>query len=205
MRHRVKKSRFGKMDAHRKAMLSLMAKQLFMYQRIKTTLVRAKEAGRLAEKLITIAKENDLNARRRVFAVVRDEDIVKRLFKDIMPLFSSRKGGYTRIIPLGYRRGDGAELVYLDLTEKVKEEKPVKKEKAKKKASAAEKETSAKKSKEAKDTAAAHTAPAPEISQAVKEEKTVENVKKDRARKEDATRVEKKNFFKKFFRRRSGM
>lgn len=199
MRHNKRRTRFGKMDAHRKAMLSLMAKNLIIHQSIETTLVRAKEARRLAERLITYAKEGTLFARRKAFAYLRDEDVVKRLFNEIAPLFKSRVGGYTRIITLRARRGDGAVIALLEFTEKLKEEEPKRKQKAKEKAKKPVKHEDAVEKHEP----AAHRAPE-EATIKEKEEKIIEEVKKDRARKEDQ-KIEKKGFFKKFFRRKSGM
>lgn len=197
MRHRKRKGKLNRSTSHRIATLSMMAKHLIMYQGIRTTHAKAKEARRLAERLITLAKKNDLTARRRAFSILKDRDVVVRLFKDIMPLFANRVGGYTRIIPIRTRRGDGAELVLLELTEKIKEEKPEKKHKAKeKKTEPKESKTVERKPEDSKGM--------PEISQEEKEERIVEEVKKDRARKEEK-RVEKKGFFKKFFRRRTNM
>jgi len=189
------------MDAHRKAMLSSMAKHLFMHQRIKTTFVRAKEARKVVERLITVAKKNDLSARRYVFAILRDDAVLKRIFKEIAPLFADRSGGYTRIIRLGTRRGDGAEMAFLELVVKVKEEEKTKKSKAKKTKKAVDDK---KKDKDAAAAGETHKA-APEISPELKEEKSVENVKKERARKEDQNIQQNQNFFKKFFRRKTGM
>ena len=95
-----------------------LVRGLFISQSIKTTIVKAKESRKLAEKLITIAKKDDIHSRRKVFAVLRDEDLTAKLFKEIAPLFKDRKGGYTRIIQFGTRRGDNAQLVVLELTEK---------------------------------------------------------------------------------------
>ncbi len=118
MRHRKRRTKLGVMPGHRKAMMRNMAKSLFKYQKIETTLRRAKEVRRLAEHLITIAKENNLAARRRVFAVLSDRDLVSKLFNEIVPLFKTRTSGYTRIISLGFRRGDGASMAIIELTEK---------------------------------------------------------------------------------------
>jgi len=201
MRHGVKKTRFNKMDSHRKALLSHLATHVIVYQRIKTTWVKAKEAQKLVEKLITLAKANTLNSRRMAISLIRDEDAVKRLFKEIGPLFKDRVGGYTRVIPFMRRRGDGAELVYLELVEKVKEEKKVKKHKAKAKAGI---ETAGKKADEQpKDI---HKS-AIDVKPEAKEERVVEDVKREKARREDTkfNEKEKHGFLKKFFRRKQGM
>ena len=83
--------------------------------RFTTTLDRAKEAGREAEKMITLAKRGDLHARRQVLAYIFDEDVVTKLFDEIAPEYAERNGGYTRVLELGPRQGDNAEVVYLEL------------------------------------------------------------------------------------------
>lgn len=107
--------KLGRNSAHRKSMLRNLVTDLFREGRITTTLDRAKEAGREAEKLITLAKRGDLHARRQVLAYVFDEDVVTKLFDEIAPEYAERNGGYTRILKLGPRRGDGAEVVFLEL------------------------------------------------------------------------------------------
>lgn len=119
------------MTAHRNATLRNMVKNLFKYQKINTTLARAKEARRLAERLITISKDDSVFARRRAYSFLTDRDLVGKLFKEITPLFKARTSGFTRIIPLGFRRGDGASLCILELTEKNIVEKLPKKKKEK--------------------------------------------------------------------------
>lgn len=130
MRHRNKRSKLSIMTAHRKAMLRAMVANLFKYQRIEMTLARAKETRRLAEHVITMAKDNTVASRRRVYAVIADRDQVKKLFTEIVPLFKNRTSGFTRIIHTGFRRGDGADMALLELTEKkIIEKLPKKKEK----------------------------------------------------------------------------
>ena len=107
--------KLGRNSAHRKSMLRNLVTDLFREGRITTTLDRAKEAGREAEKLITLAKRGDLHARRQVLAYVFDEDVVKKLFDEIAPEYAERNGGYTRVLKLGPRQGDNAEVVYLEL------------------------------------------------------------------------------------------
>ncbi len=107
--------KLGRPTAHRKAMLRNIVTDLFRNNRISTTDCRAKEAKRTAEKLITIAKKGDLHARRQVLAYLYDEDVVTKLFDEIAPKYSDRNGGYTRIMKLGPRQGDGAEVVFLEL------------------------------------------------------------------------------------------
>ena len=107
--------KLGRNSAHRKSMLRNLVTDLFREGRITTTLDRAKEAGREAEKLITLAKRGDLHARRQVLAYVFDEDVVTKLFDKIAPEYAERNGGYTRVLKLGPRQGDNAEVVYLEL------------------------------------------------------------------------------------------
>ena len=107
--------KLGRNSAHRKSMLRNLVTDLFREGRITTTLDSAKEAGREAEKLITLAKRGDLHARRQVLAYVFDEDVVTKLFDEIAPEYAERNGGYTRVLKLGPRQGDNAEVVYLEL------------------------------------------------------------------------------------------
>ena len=105
----------GRPSAHRKSMLRNLVTDLFREGRIQTTDCRAKEARREAEKLITLAKRGDLHARRQVLAYVFDETVVTKLFEEIAPKYEDRNGGYTRILKLGPRQGDNAEVVFLEL------------------------------------------------------------------------------------------
>lgn len=107
--------KLGRNSAHRKSMLRNLVTDLFREGRITTTLDRAKEAGREAEKLVTLAKRGDLHARRQVLAYVFDEDVVTKLFDEIAPEYAERNGGYTRVLKLGPRQGDNAEVVYIEL------------------------------------------------------------------------------------------
>ncbi len=134
MRHRKSFNKLGRTASHRKALLSNLTTELFLHKRIKTTQVKAKAVRPLAERLITFAKEGTLSARRQVLRTVRNKKVVKELFDEMAAVFSSRNGGYTRIVKLGRRPGDGAEVAYLELVgfEGVKKEKKEKKEKGKK-------------------------------------------------------------------------
>ncbi len=118
MRHRKLNKKFDRNKPERDSMMNNLVRGLFISQSITTTTAKAKEARRLAEKLITVAKKDDLHSRRRAFSVLRDETLIAKLFKEIAPLFKNRNGGYTRIIHLGKRKGDNAELSILELTEK---------------------------------------------------------------------------------------
>ena len=131
MRHRKKHSKLSMQTSHRNAFMKNTVKNLLKYQRVKLGLARAKEVRRLAEKLITLAKTDTVNARRRAYVILADRDLVGKLFKEIVPLFKNRSSGYTRIIPLGFRRGDGTQLCFLELTERKMVEKLPKKKKAK--------------------------------------------------------------------------
>ncbi|MFH2137804.1 MAG: 50S ribosomal protein L17 [Candidatus Omnitrophota bacterium] len=142
MRHRKSIKRLGRQSAHRKAVLRNQVKNLFTREQIKTTLTLAKESRRLAEKLITLGKSDTVAARRQAFSVLGDRTLVKTLFSDLAPRFAKRAGGYTRIVPLGTRKGDNAKIVIMELTEIKKEEKKEKKQsKAKKPVAKQEKKT----------------------------------------------------------------
>ena len=117
MRHKRKGRKLGRTSAHRKAMLANMATSLFQHEKIKTTEPKSKELRRTAEKLITLAKRGDLHARRMAARTIRDKEILKKLFDDIGPRYSERNGGYTRIIKLGPRFGDGAPMTVIELVE----------------------------------------------------------------------------------------
>ena len=107
--------KLGRPTAHRKAMLRNQVTDLLREGRITTTITRAKETRRMAEKMITLGKRGDLHARRQALAYIYDEDVVTKLFDNIAPKYAERRGGYTRILKLGQRRGDTAEMVFLEL------------------------------------------------------------------------------------------
>ena len=107
--------KLGRETAHRKAMLRNLVTDLLREGRISTTECRAKEARREAEKMITLAKRGDLHARRQVLAYVYDETVVTKLFEENAPKYADRNGGQTRILKLGPRRGDCAEVVFVEL------------------------------------------------------------------------------------------
>lgn len=118
MRHGKNSRRLSRSKPEREALLRNLVRGLFISQSIKTTIVKAKEARRLAEKLITLGKKSDLCSKRKVFSVLRDKTLTAKLFKEIAPLFKNRNSGYTRIVRFGSRKGDNAQLVVLELTEK---------------------------------------------------------------------------------------
>lgn len=117
MRHRVGYRKLGRITPHRIALLRNLATALFERERIQTTLAKAKELRPFAEKLITLAKREDgrLHARRLVLRDIKDQTIVKKLFDSLGARFAARPGGYTRILRLGPRRGDGAEMAIVEL------------------------------------------------------------------------------------------
>jgi large subunit ribosomal protein L17 len=134
MRHRVAGKKLGRKTAHRMMMFRNMVTSLLDKERIQTTLDRAKAVRPIAERIITLGKRETLHARRQALAFVQDPAIVTKLFDTIAPRFSDRPGGYTRIIRLGYRDGDGAQKAIIELIGS--EYKPAKKEtKGKKKSS----------------------------------------------------------------------
>ena len=107
--------KLGRETSHRNLMLRNLVTDLLRNGRIETTVTRAKETRRMAEKMITLGKRGDLHARRQVLAYVLEEEVVKTLFDEIAPKYAERNGGYTRMIKKGPRRGDGAEVVILEL------------------------------------------------------------------------------------------
>jgi len=144
--------KLGKRADQRRAMLRGMVTLLLDKGRIETTLARAKELKRVAEKMITVGKKNTLAAKRAAFAYITKEEVVKKLFDQLAPSFEGRNGGYTRILKLGPRRGDGAEMAIIELisyvpkdkSKKDKEQKGDKNEKKTKKTKKETKETKAK-------------------------------------------------------------
>lgn len=124
MRHRVSGKRLGRSSGHRRSLRRNLTKQLFLHERIETTKAKANAVRGHAEKLITLAKrgnaaggERAVHLRRNAAAKLNDPEIVKKLFNDIAPRYVERAGGYTRIIKLGPRLGDSAEMVLLELVE----------------------------------------------------------------------------------------
>ena len=117
MRHRRAGKKLGRDSAHRKALYSNLAGALIEHGRIKTTEAKAKAVKPFAEQMITLGKRGDLHARRLALAELRSQDVVHQLFADVAPRFAERAGGYTRIVKLGPRQGDSAEMVYLELVD----------------------------------------------------------------------------------------
>lgn len=107
--------KLGRPTDHRMAMLRNLVTSLLEHGRIETTVTRAKETKRMADKMITLAKKGDLHARRQALAYLYSEDVVKKLFDEIAPKYADRNGGYSRIIKVGPRRGDGSEIAIIEL------------------------------------------------------------------------------------------
>jgi len=153
MRHNVGLRKLGRTSSHRRALLRNLTTSLFRHERIRTTLPKAKELRPFAEKLITLARRDDLHARRQVLKSVDDKEVVKKLFGTLGPRFATRPGGYTRTLRLGPRQGDGAEMALVELVgseglfKKTKDDRTAKKERREKAA------------KERAETAAPETAP----------------------------------------------
>lgn len=118
MRHKVAGRRLGRTTAHRKAALQNMTVSLIMHELIRTTVPKAKELRRVAEPLITRAKEDSVANRRIAFSRLRDSDAVKKLFTEIGPRYTTRPGGYMRILRCGFRPGDNAPMAYVELVDR---------------------------------------------------------------------------------------
>jgi len=147
MRHRVKGRKLGRTASHRKATLIALTTALLRHKRIKTTLAKAKETRGMVEKLITKARKGDLHSQKQVMDVIKDKEVVKELFAEIIPKVGDRPGGYTRVIKLGNRLGDAASMAVIELvdyndiiTAKAEEKKEEKEVKAKEKKEAKEQE-----------------------------------------------------------------
>ena len=118
MRHQKSGRKLNRTSSHRKAMFKNMAVSLFEHELIRTTLPKAKELRRVAEPLITMAKEDSVANRRLAFARLRDEAAVAKLFRELGPRFAERPGGYLRIMKCGYRKGDAAPMAYVELVDR---------------------------------------------------------------------------------------
>lgn len=164
--------KLGRPTAHRRSMLRGQVTFLLENGSLQTTVTRAKELRCLADKMITLGKKNTLAARRQALAFITKEDVVKKLFDVIAPSYEGRNGGYTRVLKLGPRRGDGAEMALIELVreEEKEEKKPAKKAGAKKPAA-----------KKAAPKKAAEKAEEPKAEEAVEAEKTEEVVEETAA------------------------
>jgi large subunit ribosomal protein L17 len=119
VRHQRKGKKLGRDSSHRKALYSNLSGALIEHGRIKTTVAKAKAVKPIAEKMITLGRRGDLAARRQALAYLRSQEVVHHLFAEVAPRFADRPGGYTRIVKLGPRYGDAAEMVYLELVDYV--------------------------------------------------------------------------------------
>lgn len=111
----ARQRKLGRPTAHRNHLLRNLATETLRNGRIETTVQKAKEAQRMTEKMITLGKRGDLHARRQAKAYLYDDEVVSKLFSEIAPSYQERNGGYTRVLKLGQRRGDGAEMAILEL------------------------------------------------------------------------------------------
>ena len=119
MRHQKAGRKLGRDAAHRKALYANLTASLIEHGRIKTTVAKAKEVRPVAEEMITLGRRGDVAARRHALKFLRSQDVVHKLFSDVGPRFVDRPGGYSRIVKLGPRQGDAAEMAYLELVDYV--------------------------------------------------------------------------------------
>lgn len=145
MRHRVKGRKLKRTASHRRATLRSLATAVLKHKRIKTTLAKAKEARSFVERLITKARKNDLHSRRLIMSEIKDKEVIKELFSEIVPKIGDRPGGYTRVVKLGARVGDAAQMAILELVDynevaniKAEQQKEKREQKAAEKEKAAE-------------------------------------------------------------------
>jgi len=136
MRHNRAGRKLGRVSEHRRALFRNQLLSLMQHERIITTLPKAKELRPIAERMVTLGRKNTVHARRLAARWIADREVIKKLFSEIAPRFANRPGGYTRIVKLGPRKGDGAELAILEfvdykLPEAAKEKKEEKQKKAK--------------------------------------------------------------------------
>ena len=206
MRHRKKKNRLSRRTSWRKATLKCLANDLLEYQRIETTLAKAKALRSYVEPLITLAKKNpdSVSARRNVFSKLDDRAMVKNLFDVVAPLFKDTPGGYTRVLTCHNRKGDGAQMAIVELTKRtISDDKllGVTKEKIKEKTKFRKKAAEARKGTKPEKEEASHAAP--EVKEEEKEERLVEDVRKEKAKTEQK-KVAKRGLFRRFQRKSMG-
>lgn len=118
MRHGMSGRKLNRTSSHRKAMFANMATALLKHEQIKTTLPKAKDLRRVAEKLITLGKRGDLHARRQAAAIIRDDEVVRKLFSVLGERYKDRTGGYTRVLKAGFRYGDAAPMAIIELVDR---------------------------------------------------------------------------------------
>jgi large subunit ribosomal protein L17 len=199
----MKVAKLNKTKSHRKALFQNLANALFKHERITTTVPKAMELRRVADRLITLAKKKDLHSQRLAFEALRDKEIVKKLFTDIGDRYSAINGGYTRVLKIGNRKGDNAPMAMIELTQrkeqdKKKKEKPGATKETKRDAEAKKESKVKKETKEKKETKGKKETKAKEETKAKKEAKT-ENTetkevkeKKPRKKKEETKEEEVK-------------
>jgi large subunit ribosomal protein L17 len=117
MRHRRSGRKLGRDASHRKALYANLTASLIEHGRIRTTVAKAKEVRPVAEEMITLGRRGDVPARRQALKFLRSQDVVHKLFSDVAPRFADRPGGYSRIVKLGSRQGDAAQMAYLELVD----------------------------------------------------------------------------------------
>ncbi|MGB3478621.1 MAG: 50S ribosomal protein L17 [bacterium] len=199
MRHGDRVKKLGRKKEHRIALLRNLCRSLFILEKIRTTLPKAKEAKKMAEHLIEFAKRNDLAARRRIYRQIQDHKLVKIICDEIGPRFSERHGGYTRIYRLGPRLGDGAEMAILELVEQSNPETITMRRKLIERRHLVEAQTKkkkkAKKEKKQKET---------DTQAAAKKEKKEKKVSKKKVAKKKAKKIKKERKVKKKTKEKKG-
>lgn len=186
MRHSVRGRKLGRTESHRKALLRSLTTSLFRHKRIRTTLAKAKETRSFAETLITKARKNDLHSKRQVMSEIHDKEVVKELFGDILEKIGDRPGGYTRVVKLGRRMGDAADVAILELVDfnevmKAKDEEKKEQREAKK----------AKKEKETEEAAPPVVEDAKVVEETEEEKKPKKRGRKKKEEKEEPKAEEK--------------
>lgn len=192
MKHRMGFNRLGRKSSHRKAMHSNMVMSLLKSGRITTTKAKALEIRRTAEKMITRAKEDTVHNRRMVARRINEKEVLNKLFTEVAPRYAKRPGGYTRILKLGYRQGDAAQMVILELVEDDDADKGKKKPSKKKSSAKSAESKAAPKEKKEKKAAEAPKTEAPEETAAAPEAAAAEPAEAAEAPKEEAAEPETK-------------
>lgn len=214
MRHRKKKGRLARRTSWRKATLKSLANDLFEYQRIQTTMAKAKALRAFAEPLITLAKtpSNTVDTRRQAFQKLCDKRVVKSLFDEIAPLYKDTPGGYTRIMPHRRRKGDGAQVAIIELVKRTipdekllgsyekKEKEKRKKEKVEEASDVARKAVLRKEISKPGKEEKAESHVAPEIKP--EEKRSVEKIEKEKAKTEQKKATKRSGIFKIFRRKK---
>jgi large subunit ribosomal protein L17 len=198
MRHRRATKKLNRTASNRKALMRSLSRSLLISERISTTYAKAKEASILADRLITLGKRNTITSKKTAISLLGSKELINKLFNDIAPRFAGRKGGYTRVMQLGTRKGDGAKTALLELTERKIEEKPSKKKAAKKEKEAKKEGKPAPKKEERPHVTPPKAATKPE-KEKLEEEKGRERAKSEKDKLQ-------KGFFKglrRYFRRKS--